>query len=93
MATREALAIKKQPRNMLVPPVYAQRVLREVRLLCAMDHPNVLRLQDAYVCDGDVYLVAPCYDGDLKNFLTGSMFEEPHIQFIMQQLFSALEVG
>eukprot|EP00747_Dinoflagellata_sp_TGD_P149721 gnl/TRDRNA2_/TRDRNA2_177049_c1_seq1.p1 gnl/TRDRNA2_/TRDRNA2_177049_c1~~gnl/TRDRNA2_/TRDRNA2_177049_c1_seq1.p1 ORF type:complete len:560 (+),score=65.06 gnl/TRDRNA2_/TRDRNA2_177049_c1_seq1:92-1771(+) len=66
-------AVKKFPR-VFDHPVFAVRVLREVRLLAHLRHPNILAMRELFV-DGpnfrDAYLCLELMDGDLNQLIHG----------------------
>ena len=76
----------------------AKRLLREIRLLRTLRHPNVLHLIDmmpppALAPDGwrDVYLVTRLYDTNLHRVIYSSQpLSDAHVQYMLFQIFRAL---
>jgi len=75
-----------------------KRLLREVRLLRVLRHPNVLRLLDMLppaslrpTAWKDVYLVTKLYDTNLHRVIySGQPLSDEHIQYILWQALRAL---
>jgi serine/threonine protein kinase len=75
-----------------------KRLLREIRLLRCLRHPNVLRLSDLMPPASlspntwkDVYLVTRLFDTNLHRVIySGQPLTDPHVQYIVWQLFRAL---
>jgi len=76
----------------------SKRLLREIRLLRSLHHPNVLHLLDIMPppnrgVDGwkDVYLVTKLFDTNLHRVIySGQPLTDAHVQYILWQLFRAL---
>jgi len=76
----------------------SKRLLREIRLLRSLRHPNVLHLTDimpppSLSADNwkDVYLVTRLFDTNLHRVIySGQPLTDPHVQYILWQLFRAL---
>jgi len=77
-----------------------KRLLREIRLLRCLYHPNVLHLTDIMPPPGkspspeswkDVYLVTRLFDTNLHRVIySGHALTDAHIQYILWQVFRAL---
>ena len=75
-----------------------KRLLREIRLLRSMRHPNVLHLTDIMPAKSpapsdwkDVYLVTRLFDTNLHRVIySGHALTDAHIQYILWQVFRAL---
>ena len=76
----------------------SKRLLREIRLLRSLRHPNVLHLTDIMPPASlspnnwkDVYLVTRLFDTNLHRVIySGQPLTDPHVQYILWQLFRAL---
>ena len=78
----------------------SKRLLREIRLLRCLRHPNILHLTDlmpppgkspAPECWKDVYLVTRLFDTNLHRVIySGHALTDAHIQYILWQIFRAL---
>lgn len=77
-----------------------KRLLREIRFLRCLRHPNVLHLTDIMPPPGrspsaeswkDVYLVTRLFDTNLHRVIySGHALTDAHIQYILWQIFRAL---
>jgi serine/threonine protein kinase len=75
-----------------------KRLLREVRLLRSLRHPNVLHLTDLMPPPSlspadwtDVYLVTRLFDTNLHRVIySGHTLTDAHVQYILWQVFRAL---
>lgn len=94
----EMVAVKK-----IIDPFHdhtdSKRLLREVRLLRSLSHPNVLHLRDIMPPSSlkpdaswkDVYLVTRLYDTNLHRVIySGQPLTDAHVQYILWQIFRAL---
>ena len=76
----------------------SKRMLREIRLLRTLQHPNVLHLVDMSPPPSlspdnwkDVYLVTRLFDTNLHRVIySGQPLTDAHVQYILWQLFRAL---
>ena len=76
----------------------AKRLLREIRLLRCLHHPNVLQLTDLMPPPSlspdswrDVYLVTRLFDTNLHRVIhSGQRLSDAHVQYILWQIFRAL---
>eukprot|EP00957_Ditylum_brightwellii_P210303 15364812-Ditylum_brightwellii.AAC.1 len=54
-----------------------RRLLEEISILCEVDHPSIIRLEEVYESENEVYLVQElCEGGDLYEWLTSPVVEE-----------------
>ena len=75
-----------------------KRLLREIRLLRSLRHPNVLHLRDLMPPPSfssgewkDVYLVTRLFDTNLHRVIySGQLLSDAHVQYILWQIFRAL---
>jgi len=75
-----------------------KRLLREIRLLRSLRHPNILHLRDVMpptsLCAekwSDVYLVTRLFDTNLHRVIySGQPLSDAHVQYILWQAFRAL---
>ena len=105
-ATPPAADDKKAPAMVAVKKVIdpfhdhtdCKRLLREIRLLRCLRHPNVLHLTDIMPAKSpspddwkDVYLVTRLFDTNLHRVIySGHALTDAHIQYILWQVFRAL---
>ncbi|CAD8161180.1 unnamed protein product [Paramecium pentaurelia] len=91
--TNTKVAIKKL--NPLEDIIDAKRMLREIRILRAMAHPNIVAIKAAIYDNvsqesdyfGTVYLVQEYFQADLHRVLKNPKdLTDDHVQFIMYQL-------
>jgi serine/threonine protein kinase len=96
LITNISYAIKKNKdvfrENSLIP----MRVLRELKILMHLRHPNIIALRDVIIPDNyedfnNVYMVMDLMPLDLKDAIGHTNLTEPHIQYIMYQLLLALQ--
>lgn len=93
------VAIKKNKRifqqansNSLIPI----RVLRELKVLCHLHHPNIVNLSaviipESYEEFNDIYMVMELMQADLRDLLvTGQKLSDKHVQYITYQILLAL---
>lgn len=66
--------------------------MREIKLLQALDHPNIIKLHEMVVSKGSVYMVMQYMDHDLTGVLSQPMFifSEAHRKSLCQQMLSGL---
>ena len=66
----------------------------EIRILCELDHPNVVRIESVFETETKIYLVQElCIGGELFDHLDtqpGSRFSEPESARLVQQMLSAV---
>ncbi|CAK70129.1 unnamed protein product (macronuclear) [Paramecium tetraurelia] len=95
--TNTKVAIKKL--NPLEDIIDARRMLREIRILRAMTHPNIVAIKAAIYDNvsqesdyfGTVYLVQEYFQADLHRVLKNPKdLTDDHVQFIMYQLTKAV---
>eukprot|EP00658_Telonema_sp_P-2_P014377 TRINITY_DN15468_c0_g1_i6.p1 TRINITY_DN15468_c0_g1~~TRINITY_DN15468_c0_g1_i6.p1 ORF type:complete len:418 (-),score=99.46 TRINITY_DN15468_c0_g1_i6:1366-2619(-) len=70
----------------------AKRMLREVLLLRALDHPNVINIVSMWHNDNDIYLAEPLMEADLHRVIRSSQpLTDDHFQFFIWQILRALK--
>ncbi|CAN8062230.1 unnamed protein product [Agarophyton chilense] len=75
----------------------AKRVLREIRLMRALDHDNILSLYDLEApatveSFNEIYMASPLYDKDLSKILDSSVeLSDEHNQYFVYQILCALK--
>eukprot|EP00656_Telonema_subtile_P028566 TRINITY_DN3107_c0_g1_i6.p1 TRINITY_DN3107_c0_g1~~TRINITY_DN3107_c0_g1_i6.p1 ORF type:complete len:454 (+),score=82.44 TRINITY_DN3107_c0_g1_i6:163-1524(+) len=70
----------------------AKRMLREILLLRALDHPNVINILQMWHNDKDVYLVEPLMEADLHRVIrSGQQLTDDHFQFFVWQILRGLK--
>mmetsp|Transcript_105491 Transcript_105491/g.268017 ORF Transcript_105491/g.268017 Transcript_105491/m.268017 type:complete len:389 (-) Transcript_105491:97-1263(-) len=92
--TGEKFAVKKIT-NAFDDLVDGKRILREVKLLRAMDHDNVIRIKDMYPPESpdfeDIYIVTDLMETDLHRVIYSKQpLTEEHHQFFVHQLLRGL---
>ncbi|MCQ2818395.1 MAG: protein kinase [archaeon] len=87
-----AMKVVSKKSKYVNPTTELMEIKNEVKILSALDHPNILKVFEFYSGEDSFYLVEElCADGDLFGLLdTQGQFEEPRAAFIMFQLLSAL---
>eukprot|EP00826_Nyctotherus_ovalis_P011505 TRINITY_DN12991_c0_g8_i1.p1 TRINITY_DN12991_c0_g8~~TRINITY_DN12991_c0_g8_i1.p1 ORF type:complete len:487 (-),score=115.74 TRINITY_DN12991_c0_g8_i1:124-1536(-) len=84
------VAIKKYV-NLFSDAIRCKRVLREVELLYAIDHPCIIRPLDVFMKkDSDLYLVMEMGQTDLSNLRNSVFLLEEQVKVIMYNLVVAL---
>jgi mitogen-activated protein kinase 1/3 len=79
-------------RQTLIP----KRILREMKILTHLNHPNIINLKalvppPAYSEFRDVYMITELMEADLRDFLvTEQKLTERHVQYLMYQILSAV---
>jgi len=70
----------------------AKRMLREVLLLRALDHPNVISILELWHNDKDMYLAEPLMEADLHRVIrSNQQLTDDHFQFFVWQILRALK--
>ncbi|XP_030447369.1 mitogen-activated protein kinase homolog NTF6-like [Syzygium oleosum] len=94
--TKEEVAIKKIG-NAFDNRIDAKRTLREIKLLCHMDHDNVVKIKDIIRPPNkenfnDVYIVYELMDTDLHQIIRSSQaLTDDHCQYFLYQLLRGLK--
>lgn len=94
--TKEEVAIKKIT-NAFDNRIDAKRILREIKLLCHMDHENIVKMKDIIPpIDkekfNDVYIVYELMDTDLHNIIRSKQaLTDDHCQYFLYQLLRGLK--
>nr|POE81430.1 mitogen-activated protein kinase like ntf6 [Quercus suber] len=94
--TNEEVAIKKIG-NAFDNRIDAKRTLREIKLLCHMDHENVVKIKDiirppAREKFNDVYIVYELMDTDLNQIIRSNQaLTDDHCQYFLYQLLRGLK--
>ncbi|TYJ33469.1 hypothetical protein E1A91_A05G105600v1 [Gossypium mustelinum] len=85
--TKEEVAIKKIA-NAFDNRIDAKRTLREIKLLCHMDHDNIIKIKDIIIPPekekfNDVYIAYELMDTDLHQIIRSSQaLTDDHCQYI-----------
>ncbi|KAL0487311.1 MAP kinase [Acrasis kona] len=83
-------------RAQLFQTLHQCRILREMKVLAHLAHPNVIDLRalippKSYKSFKDVYFVTELMDSDLHNLLaSGEKLTDRHIQYVISQILCAL---
>jgi serine/threonine protein kinase len=78
------------------PLMTQKRILRELKILMFLDHPNIIKLRDVVKpktlhAMQDVYFITDLMEADLRDLiLTQQKLSDRHVQFLLFQLLSAL---
>uniref|UniRef100_A0A5B6ZS35 Mitogen-activated protein kinase n=1 Tax=Davidia involucrata TaxID=16924 RepID=A0A5B6ZS35_DAVIN len=94
--TKEEVAIKKIG-NAFDNRIDAKRTLREIKLLCHMDHENIIKIKDIIQPPemekfNDVYIVYELMDTDLHQIICSSQaLTDDHCQYFLYQLLRGLK--
>lgn len=94
--SNEEVAIKKIG-NAFDNRIDAKRTLREIKLLCHMDHENVIKIKDIIRPPerekfNDVYIVYELMDTDLHQIIRSSQaLTDDHCQYFLYQLLRGLK--
>ncbi|PIA38751.1 hypothetical protein AQUCO_02700155v1 [Aquilegia coerulea] len=94
--TNEEVAIKKIG-NAFDNRIDAKRTLREIKLLCHMDHENVIKIKDIIRPPDrenfdDVYIVYELMDTDLHEIIRSTQtLTDDHCQYFLYQLLRGLK--
>ncbi|KAE9620530.1 putative mitogen-activated protein kinase CMGC-MAPK family [Lupinus albus] len=95
--TKERVAIKKIG-NAFDNRIDAKRTLREIKLLCHMDHDNVIKIKDIMQPPdnngnfNDVYIVYELMDTDLHQIIqSNQVLTDEHCQYFLYQLLRGLK--
>ncbi|XP_047337750.1 mitogen-activated protein kinase homolog NTF6-like [Impatiens glandulifera] len=94
--TKEEVAIKKIG-NAFENRIDAKRTLREIKLLCHMDHENIIKIKDIIrppekESFNDVYIVYELMDTDLHQIINSTqVLTEDHCQYFLYQILRGLK--
>ncbi|KAF8397612.1 hypothetical protein HHK36_016532 [Tetracentron sinense] len=94
--TKEEVAIKKIG-NAFDNRIDAKRTLREIKLLCHMDHENIIKIKDIIEPSqrenfNDVYIVYELMDTDLHQIIRSTQaLTDDHCQYFLYQLLRGLK--
>ncbi|EEF32143.1 mitogen-activated protein kinase homolog NTF6 [Ricinus communis] len=94
--TKEEVAIKKIG-NAFDNRIDAKRTLREIKLLCHMDHENIVKIKDIIppperATFNDVYIVYELMDTDLHQIIRSTQaLTDDHVQYFLYQLLRGLK--
>ncbi|KAJ1384032.1 Serine/threonine-protein kinase, active site [Sesbania bispinosa] len=94
--TKEGVAIKKIG-NAFDNRIDAKRTLREIKLLCHMDHDNIIKIKDIIRPPdrenfNDVYIVYELMDTDLHQIIQSNQaLTDEHCQYFLYQLLRGLK--
>jgi len=85
----------KWVRDFARDPIFGKRILREIRILAALEHPNLLKLVDLLPMSSpdidDVYIVMPYMHLDLHKVLWKMKLTESHAQAFTCQTLRGLK--
>ncbi|XWS74225.1 hypothetical protein CRYUN_Cryun02cG0197600 [Craigia yunnanensis] len=94
--TKEEVAIKKIG-NAFDNRIDAKRTLREIKLLCHMDHDNIVKIKDIIMPAerekfNDVYIAYELMETDLHQIIRSSQpLTDDHCQYFLYQLLRGLK--
>jgi len=83
-------------RDFAEDPIFGKRILREIRLLAALKHENVLKLHDLPAVPDpdfdDVYIVMPYMQSDLNKVIySKTKLSQSHTQAFVCQILRGLK--
>lgn len=90
-------ALKKINIFDMMVPKQREKCLKEVRLLQSLDHPNIVKLKDSFIDNGELFIIVEWAEkGDLKWLIRRAMsksvfFKQNEIWEYSRQLSSALD--
>lgn len=85
---RVRYALKRMNRS---PGGLSVTTVREIQLLRTMNHPNVIRLIEMVVDDGDIYMVFPYVPHDLNRFIRNNRLQPREVKYIFHQIAKGVE--
>lgn len=86
------VAIKVLPRGFANDPRFAERFVREARLLARLNHPNIVAIYDFGEADGFFYLIMELVDGvNLRQAMRASRFTPSQALAIVPAICEALQ--
>ncbi len=72
------VALKILPQSLAADPAFAERFIREGRLLARLNHPEIVAVHDFGQANGFFYLLMEFVDGvNLRKAMQGGRFEPP----------------
>ncbi|KAL0490292.1 mitogen-activated protein kinase [Acrasis kona] len=92
----ESRNVKQTKTQLLKQTLIPKRILRELKIMCHLNHPNIISLKaiippQSYAEFKDVYVVTELMEADLRDFLvTGQKLSDRHVQYLMYQMLSAM---
>lgn len=88
----EQLALKRISNVYQQDPTAAKRTLREILLLRALDHPNIISISDMWEHKEDIYIAEPLMEADLHRILRSQQaLSDEHFQFFVWQILKGLK--
>jgi len=76
-------------------PLFGKRILREIRVLAELDHPNLIKLTDLLPPPSpnfdDVYILMPYMQLDLHHVIKSQKLSEEHSQYFLCQILRGLK--
>jgi len=92
--TGKVVAIKKAKVSGMDRDVggIAFTALREIKLMLAVKHPNVMGCLDVFADGGAIHIVMEYMDGDLRNVIEerATILGEPHVKCLARQILEGL---
>ena len=95
--SQELYATKKMDRNVCERPPLWERLINEIQILKAVNHPNIVKFKDLKKTQNNWYLITEYVNGgslssNLKKYMSiyHKPFPEDIVQYLMKQIVSAL---
>ena len=83
--------LKSLPKELCGNPSFIERFEKEVVLLGAIDHPNIVKIENVFCIDGLYYLVTECHCDSQGKFETlGTYFQKKQKSITESEAFSIL---
>lgn len=93
--TGEMFALKKLDMSKIRSERQAMQLLEEIEIMCQLEHPNVIKLEEVYESEDHIYLVVElCHGGELFDRLDeqpGYRYSEEKAAHLTIQIVSAVQ--
>lgn len=93
--TGKMFALKQLDMSKIKSERQAMQLLEEIEIMCQLDHPNIIKLEEVYESDEHIYLVVElCHGGELFDRLDmqpGYRYSEEKSAQLMIQIVSAVQ--
>eukprot|EP00560_Eucampia_antarctica_P007033 CAMPEP_0197828738 /NCGR_PEP_ID=MMETSP1437-20131217/5272_1 /TAXON_ID=49252 ORGANISM="Eucampia antarctica, Strain CCMP1452" /NCGR_SAMPLE_ID=MMETSP1437 /ASSEMBLY_ACC=CAM_ASM_001096 /LENGTH=741 /DNA_ID=CAMNT_0043430089 /DNA_START=359 /DNA_END=2584 /DNA_ORIENTATION=- len=93
-ATGAQYAVKCLDLSLIQTQEGLTQLKQEIRIMCKLDHPHIVRLEEVYESDAEIYLIQElCQGGDLFDRLddqTDGIYTEDRCASLVRQMLSSL---